>query len=1364
MAQDPKHTNQNQQPEKKGMIGRSLNFMFNPEIGRTTKQVGQTHMMFLQMLAALFASNNTLPKEHRFFRPGAQFSIGDLFHETLARIDWHNRTRLPQTVFFCAVWGLLVSALLYVMTFVLLLIAAPSHAYAADNTAPASTSLFTVADPSKDLGLSLLDHLAFAGSTQSILPDTKAEDPLNSGYLQNALRSMLKMYSTAVLVFATFLLLYHIIMLIVESAWSGKPLEGANQIWGPLRLVIAIGLLVPVSNGLNSGQYITIQIAKIGSSLATNVWGAFSTALNDKGYAQEMVMNRPDIGQDFYNMIMISVCKNDINRDGFTQAGALLTDTAMLSGHRALFDRQNYTCKIGPVLNQGMCGMIKIPAVSGVTESGDVCNPNDTNASLNASGAAGAAPQADSAGNLQKVIRSQTAAPNLALWAAADKIGQNIATYVRNYNDGLSNGVTAGDSNADNPGSDANVQKDIKAAIKAYYASMGNIYDVVIPKAINDYTTAQKADIAKYDYGWATAGAYFMRISAMQRAVSSALEVTPTAELGGIFNRGGATGSKDNNMSHTHFLKLLYPENHDATDYGSWVKQNIESALADNAGCSQASASDSARSVSAQTDGIKPCSVSFQIQSTMELREEQDKTTGSGKMAHQGSLFHVDPMMFINMLSPAVADPFSSVFNVGKFIYDTSLWMMSFGIFFPVLMTIGTFMFTTSLFPCFILPLWPMMKFVLAVFGWLLAVFEALVGMPLFALAHLTPGGKGLFDPARRGYEMLLHIALKPVLLIFGLIGAMILLSLGLFVLNVVYRPALLSVWGTGGVFPLTAFILMGFYCINAWTICKHCLTIIDHIAEKSMQWFGMSGYGFQKFEGSHTDMNAMLNLAGKGAGAAANLGAGIRHGLLGKQGSGGGSPQGGLLGKGGLLRKDGGKNTPVGNFMGGRGIHGEESEDSQEAQARWVKETADTQQKIGGAYADMESAAVTHGIDSDEFKNAEKKYQGLKDHAKYLQSDDVKPQKAYTGVFGGILVGKNQKVGKNIDLWTGNRDFTGGSSFGKGPDDNGGDGGGSPTGSSSPPGGSSVAAETEFGLERFANDGKDGNSSSGGFSVGSNPRVSNVTDGRAPSTSPGYMGRLRGGATGAIAGAAMGAAAAGGAMGNGGDAQAAPLAPSAPAAGVSQPAPASYTQAASSASAPPPIQSVGVSGGAAGGAAGTSSFSDRGSTGGSSAMHDAGDTADSGHHMGAAEQTAGGDHQPAGLGGADHAQPAASGSSDTGHGPQAAEIADAPVSESAPAPVSPLSSAAAGERGPEIRIDTSGVRDGFEGAPKITISGQQSAPQQSAPAQPAAPEAPFIAPNAAVQNVTGGRPAQLSQGRDKAPPPQGRNESKDKA
>jgi hypothetical protein len=64
---------------------------------------------------------------------------------------------------------------------------------------------------------------------------------------------------------------------------------------------------------------------------------------------------------------------------------------------------------------------------------------------------------------------------------------------------------------------------------------------------------------------------------------------------------------------------------------------------------------------------------------------------------------------------------------------------------------------------------------------WLLNVFEAVVAMPIVALAHLTPHGAGLSgSTARQAYSLWLALIIRPLLALSGLVVGYVLLAVGL--------------------------------------------------------------------------------------------------------------------------------------------------------------------------------------------------------------------------------------------------------------------------------------------------------------------------------------------------------------------------------------------------------------------------------------------------------------------------------------------------------------------------------------------------------------------------------------------------------
>lgn len=95
-----------------------------------------------------------------------------------------------------------------------------------------------------------------------------------------------------------------------------------------------------------------------------------------------------------------------------------------------------------------------------------------------------------------------------------------------------------------------------------------------------------------------------------------------------------------------------------------------------------------------------------------------------------------------------------------------------------IALTIGFILF-------YIVPFLPFIYFFFAVGGWVKGIFEAMVGVPLWALAHIRIDGEGLFGPsAGNGYYLIFEIFIRPILIIFGLLASVLTFSALVSVLN----------------------------------------------------------------------------------------------------------------------------------------------------------------------------------------------------------------------------------------------------------------------------------------------------------------------------------------------------------------------------------------------------------------------------------------------------------------------------------------------------------------------------------------------------------------------------------------------------
>ena len=213
-----------------------------------------------------------------------------------------------------------------------------------------------------------------------------------------------------------------------------------------------------------------------------------------------------------------------------------------------------------------------------------------------------------------------------------------------------------------------------------------------------------------------------------------------------------------------------------------------------------------------------------------------DNSIRSFGMSAGFSLFSIAPIF--RGTSEAIAEMFSSVAGVG--------------------LLIGFILF-------YVLPFMAFIYFFFAVAGWVKTIFEAMVAMPLWALAHLRIDGDGIFgDAAIKGYFLIFEIFLRPIFIVFGLIASIVIFAAMIKVLNQTFYLILTNVSGADplqdtGCFngsnsitsdqqqaslkeayrgPLDEFFFTTLYTIIVYMVGTSCFKLIDQIPNNMVRWF----------------------------------------------------------------------------------------------------------------------------------------------------------------------------------------------------------------------------------------------------------------------------------------------------------------------------------------------------------------------------------------------------------------------------------------------------------------------------------------------------------------------------------------------
>ncbi|MCK5384076.1 MAG: DotA/TraY family protein [Alphaproteobacteria bacterium] len=175
----------------------------------------------------------------------------------------------------------------------------------------------------------------------------------------------------------------------------------------------------------------------------------------------------------------------------------------------------------------------------------------------------------------------------------------------------------------------------------------------------------------------------------------------------------------------------------------------------------------------------------------------------------------------------------------------------------------------------YVLPVLPFIYFFFAFSGWIKSIFEAVVAMPLWALAHMNIEGEGLPGPwASNGYFLLFEIFLRPILIIAGFVFSISIFTALVNALHDTYHVVVMVATGyniqgeinntnAGALSNFTSTDPMAFmrgpidemfysiiYVIMVYMIGLSCFKLVDTIPNNIMRWMGVTVSSFHEHMG----------------------------------------------------------------------------------------------------------------------------------------------------------------------------------------------------------------------------------------------------------------------------------------------------------------------------------------------------------------------------------------------------------------------------------------------------------------------------------------------------------------------------------
>lgn len=845
-----------------------LAYAFLPQVvPRVRTMFAQGFQNLAYFMALVYRAANLLPVNHSYLRTDmiGQYTIRQVIAEASRNLNF-SKKYIDQIIVFFA---LIVGIILLVLQFFILLVSFLINPAAAQGQ---GENIFLTPAPDDDIALKLLDRV-FG------VPNLFGSSEATGKAFHVALHQLLQFYSVGLLVVAVMIVIYFIFAILAETAQTGTPFgKRYNHAWAPIRLVVAIGLLIPIGTGLNSAQWITLYAAKFGSGFATNGWLKFNDIIKDTYIPSEELVAKPNVPElrDISAFIMMAhACKAAyqlkkpeigsniqaylINGESglaplLMSGGAVaeggsevIQPTASAQGYLSAYensDKRSIRIRFGEYSFEYEKEEQKVRPYCGEINISIPRNPTSENGSDGDTSLSGE-------GNLNAryyiLIRN--------MWEAAGE--QSVYVEMKKAAENM---IERRLDHGDEPDPQKSLQTQITTQAKEFVAEG-------VEKAISDLIKEFQEDKNYERYGWGGAGIFYNDIANVNGRLTAA-----------ALNKPQIT-------SYPYAMEYTCDKNkqqNNATSPEECYNPRL------------------AKGLDAQFESQTTKVVASALSDVFNYwHKDPDDLTGNAFIDTINVVMGTQGLFDLCSAANIDIHPLAQLSSVGKGLVDAAIRNLGFGLgtgaasiltpyFGPALQSASSFLVTVAsigiligfiLF--YVLPFLPFLYFLFAVGGWVKGLFEAMVGVPLWALAHIRIDGQGLpGDGAINGYFLIFEIFIRPILIVFGLLASILVFGAMVKVLNEVFSLVTSNLSGfdgsastncgadsgtgsagaapTGSIEylrgPVDEFFFTILYAIIVYLIATSSFKLIDLIPNNILRWMGAGVQTFNDQAGEPAD------------------------------------------------------------------------------------------------------------------------------------------------------------------------------------------------------------------------------------------------------------------------------------------------------------------------------------------------------------------------------------------------------------------------------------------------------------------------------------------------------------------------------
>jgi len=798
---------------------KALKYALLPGILPRIKELGGSGFGYLAFLIArVYLAVRILPVNHPFTNPAniGEFGIRQVVAEAAnhVKLGWGN---IDQIVIFLAILaGIVILALQFVA---LLLILVSGQAWAQTVSASGFEGIFNTQNPENDIAFLLLDHV-FG------IPDFFGSRVLENGQepFHIALQALFQFYNLAILIVAVLIFLYYVLVVVAETAQSGSPFgKRFNKIYAPLRLVAALGLLVPLNYGLNASQYITLFSAKMGSGLATNGWVIFNRGLDNPMGVENASLIAEPLPPDSMGLVsfmsVVQACRyaycmmEEGGGGGVCEGDGIPIEAYVKMGEDdpiPLPDAGADKARYESLIEQIDGGSLKI--IFGTDANSNSPHPENIIPYCGEINIPGNVAELESLNLTEEGAPKQLQADYFRivafLWGKEDlkKLGKRVAyaqdrnedtdpcsvTYTpqpepNNPFDRSADMTISGDSCTNNNYMPPSIFKNASSASTKTFIERD--ISIFINAARENVDLSIKEEVL--ERGWGGAGIWYNNIAHLNGAlITTANNIPHASEYPMVMEKVlEERNQMDGNVP-------------DCKKFSPNVADNTDISLDSSADLYYAEVMDEV----------------FQYWHC-EITTDDFELTGNIFWDVANALFGTQGLFDIRRNSADEIHPLAQLTAIGKGLVDSATTNLTHAFAFSIgggagailgphiggmfqaasgfFVTTATIGLTVGFILYYVLPFLPFIYFFFAVGAWVKTIFEAMVGAPLWALAHLRIDGDGFSgQSASNGYFLIFEIFLRPVLTVFGLIGSMAIFTAMTVILNEVFDLVVLNATG----------------------------------------------------------------------------------------------------------------------------------------------------------------------------------------------------------------------------------------------------------------------------------------------------------------------------------------------------------------------------------------------------------------------------------------------------------------------------------------------------------------------------------------------------------------------------------------